>query len=232
MGLPLSPGAEEYLSWLTVERGRSPNTLAAYRHDLAAFEAWADDAGLDASSPGADAIERYLDGLRTAGLGPATVARATTALRGLFRFLLDEGGGGEDPTVEVRSPRLPRRLPKALSEPEVLDLLAAADGPEPIDLRDRALLELLYATGARISEAVGLSVTDLSRDDALVSLFGKGSKERLVPLGGPARVALERWLDDDGRPLLAPARWARRTDAEAVFLNARGGRLSRQGAWA
>ncbi len=139
------------------------------------------------------------------GCGPAAsarrrVARATTALRGLFRFLVDEGVGTADPTAEVRSPKLPRRLPKALAEHEVLALLAAAGGPEPIDLRDRALLELLYATGARISEAVGLSLGDLSRDDGLVSLFGKGSKERLVPLGGPAQAALERWLGPAGRP--------------------------------
>ncbi|MBV8462030.1 MAG: tyrosine-type recombinase/integrase, partial [Acidimicrobiales bacterium] len=111
-------------------------------------------------------------------------------------------------------------------------LLRAADGTEPLDLRDRALLEMLYATGARISEAVGLSLAELGRDDGLVGLFGKGSKERLVPLGGPARAALDDWLGPDGRPLLAPDRWARRSDAEAVFLNRRGGRLSRQGAWA
>jgi integrase/recombinase XerD len=232
MGRPLNAGAEEYLTWLAVERGRSVHTLSAYRHDLASFESWARESGIDPAAPGTESIERYLDGLRSGGLGPAAVARATTALRGLFRFLVDEGVGSFDPTAEVRSPRLPRRLPKALAEHEVLDLLGAADGTEPVDLRDRALLEVLYATGARISEVVGLSLAGLSRDDGLVTLFGKGSKERLVPLGGPARAAVERWLGPAGRPWMTPARWARRSDAEAVFLNVRGSRLSRQGAWA
>ncbi len=232
MARALTPGAEEYLSWMVVERGRSSHTVTAYRHDVAGFEAWARAVGVDPAAPGTEDVERYLDRLRSDGLGPAGVARTTAALRGLFRFLVDEGVGASDPTAEVRSPRLPRRLPKALAEDEVLDLLAAADGPDPVDLRDRALLELLYGTGARISEAVGLSLSDLSRDDGLVTLFGKGSKERLVPLGGPAHGALDRWLGPDGRPCLEPARFARRTDAEAVFLNRRGGRLSRQGAWA
>ena len=108
----------------------------------------------------------------------------------------------------------------------------SVDGTGPADYRDRALLEVLYGTGARISEVVGLSLMDLQGDDGLLRVFGKGAKERLVPLGGPARMALDRWLAPDGRPLMAPDRWARRGDAEAVFLNLRGSRLSRQGAWA
>jgi integrase/recombinase XerD len=159
------------------------------------------------------------------------MARSTAALRGLFRFLLSEEVIAGDPTVDVRSPRLPRRLPKALDEDQVLDLLDSVSGTGPGDLRDRALLELLYGTGARISEVVGLSLSDLQGDDGLLRVFGKGAKERLVPLGGPARMALDRWLSISGRPLLAPERWARRSDAEAVFINTRGGRLSRQGAW-
>jgi len=111
-------------------------------------------------------------------------------------------------------------------------LLDSVSGTEPADLRDRALLEVLYGTGARISEVVGLSLMDLQGDDGLLRVFGKGAKERLVPLGGPARMALDRWLAPVGRARMAPARWARRGDAEAVFLNTRGGRLSRQGAWA
>jgi integrase/recombinase XerD len=132
----------------------------------------------------------------------------------------------------VRSPKLPRRLPKALDEDQVLRLLDSVDGTDPVDLRDRALLEVLYGSGARISEVVGLSLLDLTGDDGMLRVFGKGAKERLVPLGGPARFALDRWLSVSGRPRLAPARWARRSDSEAVFLNTRGGRLSRQGAWA
>jgi integrase/recombinase XerD len=111
-------------------------------------------------------------------------------------------------------------------------LLDSVSGDGPDDLRDRALLELLYGTGARISELVGLSLGDLSRDDGLLRVFGKGAKERLVPLSGPAHAALTRYLGPGGRPELVPVRWKRRSDAEAVFLNSRGGRLSRQGAWA
>ncbi len=228
----LSTPAEEYLSWLAVETGRARNTLVSYRRDLAAFEAWAADEGIDPLLAGPGEVERYLDGLRAAGRHPASRARATTALRGLYRFLVAEGALATDPTADVRSPSLPRRLPKALDEVQVVALLESVDGDGPLDRRDRALLEVLYGTGARISEVVGLSLPDLARDDGLLRVYGKGAKERLVPLGGVARAALDRWLAPRGRPLVAPERFARRGDAEAVFLNARGRRLSRQGAWA
>ncbi len=229
---PLSPGAEEYLSWLAVEKGRARNTLVAYRRDLATFERWAETEGEDPATLGPDAVERHLEALRSEGRNPASLARATTALRGLYRFWVAEGTVAVDPTADVRSPKLPRRLPKALEESQVVGLLESVDGTAPVDLRDRALLEVLYGTGARISEVVGLSLLDLTGDDGLLRVFGKGSKERLVPIGGPARTALERWLGPLGRPGMEPRRFARRSDAEAVFLNVRGARLSRQGAWA
>jgi integrase/recombinase XerD len=232
MNLPLTDVGEEYLSWLAVEKGRSRNTLAAYRRDLATWEAWAAAHGADPTRPTTGDLERHLDELRAEGRNPASLARATTALRGLFRFLVAEGDLATDPTTDLRSPRLPRRLPKALDEHLVIGLLDSVSGNSPADLRDRALLELLYGTGARISEVVGLSLIDLQGDDGLLRVFGKGAKERLVPLGGPARFALDRWLGPSGRPRMAPVRWARRSDEEAVFLNTRGGRLSRQGAWA
>jgi integrase/recombinase XerD len=228
----LSNGAEEYLSWLAVEKGRSRNTLAAYRRDITVWEQWALESGVDPAAADTGAIERHLAQLRDQGRNPASMARSTTSLRGLFRFLVSEGEIEGDPTADVRSPRIPRRLPKALDEDQVLMLLDSVSGSEPAELRDRAVLEVLYGTGARISEVVGLSLMDLQGDDGLLRVFGKGSKERLVPLGGPARMALDRWLAPEGRPRMTPARWARRSDAEAVFLNARGSRLSRQGAWA
>ncbi|HUY65495.1 MAG TPA: site-specific tyrosine recombinase [Acidimicrobiales bacterium] len=232
MTRPLSTGAEEYLSWLAVEKGRARNTLVAYRRDIAVWESWAGESGVDPLDVGIEAIELHLTALRSQGRNPASMARSTAALRGLYRFLASEGIINGDPTVDVRSPRLPRRLPKALDEDQALGLLDSVSGTGPTELRDRALLEVLYGTGARISEAVGLSLIDLQGDDGLLRVFGKGSKERLVPLGGPARTALDRWLSLSGRPLLAPTRWKRRSDAEAVFINTRGGRLSRQGAWA
>jgi integrase/recombinase XerD len=228
----LSRDAEEFLSWLAVEKGRSRNTLVAYRHDLATYEAWASEHGVDVHNATPGDLERHLADLRTRDRNPASLARATTALRGLYRFWVGEGTIVVDPTADVRSPTLPRRLPKALDESRVLHLLDSVDGIEPVDLRDRALLEVLYGTGARISEVVGLSMLDLTGDDEMLRVFGKGSKERLVPLGSHARLALERWLAHSGRPLMVPRRFARRSDAEAVFLNVRGARLSRQGAWA
>jgi integrase/recombinase XerD len=228
----LTDGAEEYLSWLAVERGRSPNTLLSYRRDLVTWEAWARDTGLDtlAATPGD--LERYLDGLRVGGRSPTSTARTITTLRGLYRFLVEEGTLEVDPTRDLRSPKLPRRLPKALDEDQTMKLLDSVTGDEPYDLRDRALLELLYGTGARISEVVGLSLLDLRDDDGLLRVFGKGSKERLVPLGRVARQAVDTWLSPAGRPRVVPDRWRSRDDEEAVFLNRRGDRLSRQGAWA
>jgi integrase/recombinase XerD len=229
---PLSIGAEEYLSWLTVERGRSSNTIASYRRDLVGWERWLGTAGVDPDAVRADDLERYLVFARSQGKSAATITRNLASLRGLFRFLYDEGAIATDPTADLQSPRLARRLPKALDEDQTLRLLNAVTGVAPLDFRDRALLEVLYGTGARISEVVGLSLADLQSDDGLVRVFGKGSKERLVPLGRPAREALGAWLSPLGRPAVAPERWAHRDDAEAVFLNTRGGRLSRQGAWA
>jgi integrase/recombinase XerD len=229
---PLSNGAEEYLSWLAVERGRAHNTLVSYRRDLHGWEEWGRTEGVDPLVAGPGDLERYLSTLRANGRGPASMARTITALRGLYRFLVDEGSLRVDPTIDLASPRLPQRLPKALDEDQTLRLLDSVVGSGPLDLRDRALLELLYGTGARISEVIGLSLLDVQNDDGLLRVFGKGSKERMVPLGRVARSALDDWLSSGGRPLVVPARWASRSDSEAVFLNTRGGRLSRQGAWA
>jgi len=225
----LSRGAEEYLSWLSVERGRSSNTVISYRRDLAAYEASLAGKGLTPSAARPDDVMAHLAALRRSGSGPASLARAPSVLRGLHRFLMDEGLAGSDPTADVEVPPLPGRLPKALSEAEVLRLLEAAQGGTPRALRDSALLEVLYATGGRISEGVGLDLADLVGGEGLVRLYGKGSKERLVPLGRYAEEALAAWLGPEGRGRLAPKQWRRKGDAEAVFLNARGGRLGRQG---
>ncbi len=230
-GTPLSAEAEEYLSWLTVERGRAELTVVAYRGDLAAYEAGLGARGRAPASATLADVEAHLASLRASGQSPASVARAQSVLRGLHRFLVDEGGASLDPTAEVDGVRLGSRLPKALSEAEVGRLLATALGDDPRSRRDRALLELLYGTGVRISEAVGLDLADLAGGEGLLRLFGKGAKERIVPIGAKCEEALGAWLSEAGRAALAPARWRRRQDAEAVFLNLRGGRLSRQGAF-
>ena len=222
--------AEEFLTWLAVERGRSVNTLSAYRRDLGAYHEWLARRSVALTDVSAADIAAYITHLRKQQKAPASVARASVAVRSLHHFLADEGLSAIDAAAGVEAPRVPAGLPKALDEDEVTDLIEGVVGDDPISQRDRAVLEVLYGTGIRISELVGLSLADVDLDGALLRAFGKGSKERIVPLGRPARRAVAEWLDA-GRPALEPERWARRGDAEAVFLNARGGRLTRAGAW-
>jgi integrase/recombinase XerD len=228
---PLSKDSEEFLSWLAVERGRAANTITAYRRDLASYEEFLDGRGLAVAQVTEPVVEDYVAFLRAAGRKPASVARALVSVRSLHRFCVDEGAALSDPTGDVGSPRVPQGLPKALSEDEVERLLGAVVGEDAVARRDRAILELLYGAGLRISELVGMSMPDLDLDAGVLRVLGKGTKERVVPVGRLARAALTAWLGRGGRDAMVPARWARRGDAEAVFLNQRGGRLSRQGAW-
>lgn len=227
--LPLD--VEEFLTWLAAEKGRSANTLLSYRRDLRAYWRWLSASGRTLDDVGPADLDAYVGVLRQRGLSPASVKRATVVVRSLHRFRAEEGLAESDPSAGLETPRVPAGLPKALSETEVMALLEAVVGDDPVARRDRALLEVLYGTGARISEVCALGLGDVDLDGALLRLFGKGSKERVVPLGRHARMALMAWLSEEGRGALAPERFARRDDAEAVFLNARGGRLGRQGAW-
>ncbi|MCY0986034.1 tyrosine recombinase XerD [Nannocystis sp. ILAH1] len=219
----LARAIEDYLEHLKVERRLRPNSLLAYTGDLEAFAGHAeaaDVAALDAVTPAL--LLRFAVGLSQAGLSPRSQARRLTAVRGLFRFLREEGRLDIDPAQALRLPKLPKRLPELLSRGEVEALLAAPGQDGPLALRDTALLELLYATGCRISEALDLTLDRLYLDQAIVRLTGKGDKQRLVPLGSPAIAALQAWLTS-GRPELVrgTVRW--------VFVNHRGGRLSRVG---
>jgi integrase/recombinase XerD len=229
--VPATRDIDELLSWLAVEKGRSANTVAAYRRDLAAYWEFLTMRGLDLDGVTDRVVEDYLTFLRAGGKAPSSVARALVAVRSLHRFCEDEGLATTNPAEDVERPRVPAGLPKALSEEEVAALLGAVTGDDALARRDRAILEVLYGCGIRVSELVGLSLSDLDLDSSALRAFGKGSKERLVPIGRLARDALRGWLAPAGRGALVPARWAQRGDAEAVFLNARGGRLSRQGAW-
>lgn len=231
LNAPLEAPAEEFLSWLSVERGRSANTLAAYRRDLTFYQAFLTERGVEMAKVGEEVVEDYVAYLIAVGRAPASVARALVTVRSLHRFLADEGYAPDDPASEVGLPKVPRGLPKPLTEAEVESLLASVVGDDAIARRDRALLEVLYGCGLRISELVGLSLADLDLDAGYLRVLGKGARERVVPVGRLAQEALDAWLAGGGRPTLAPERWARRGDAEAVFLNRRGGRLSRQGAW-
>ena len=228
---PLPLEAEEFLSWLGAERGRAANTLSAYRRDLLLYGRWleARHLGLDAAT--ASDIENFVADMRDAGKAPSSVARTLVAVRSLHRFLAEEGHAVNDPALTVAVPRVPQGLPKALREDEVEALIAVVTGNDAIARRDRAILEVLYGTGLRISELVGLSLANLDLAGGTLRAVGKGDKERMVPLIGLAHEAMTAWLSPMGRDEVVPKRWARRGDAEAVFLNSRGGRLSRQGAW-
>ncbi len=229
VGLPLS--VEEFLTWMTTERGRSRNTLLAYRRDLDGYCGWLQSTGVDPVTVTALQLVTFVGVRRASGAAPASVARQLAAIRMLHRFFVDEGFRLDDPTADLDGIRVPAGIPKPLTEAEVSTLLAAVTGDAPVDRRDRALLEFLYATGARIGEAVGLSLGDIDLESGLVRVFGKGSKERIVPFGRASRDALQEWLGPDGRRRMEPVRWARRGDSEAMFLNQRGARLSRQSAW-
>ncbi|WP_432497281.1 site-specific tyrosine recombinase XerD [Kineococcus auxinigenes] len=228
----------DYLGHLQVERGLSENTLGAYRRDLRRYLRFLAAQGVqDPAAVDEATVSAFVVALRTgadggAALTASSAARTASAVRGWHRFLHAEGHSVADPASLVRPPAPPRRLPTALTVEEVARLLEVAGaGGGPAALRDRALLELLYGSGARISEAVGLDVDDVSPqvlgESGVVRLRGKGSKERVVPLGSYARRALEQYLVR-ARPELA----SHGRGAAALFLNSRGARLSRQSAWA
>jgi integrase/recombinase XerD len=211
-----------YLDHLGVERGLSRNTLSSYQRDLDRYVAFI--GGRDLAEVTAADLTAHLSALRADGLSAASAARAMSAVRGLHRFAAREGLVPGDVSRDVKPPSPPKRLPKALDLDQVERLLAAPAGDDLLVLRDRALLEFLYGTGARISEAVGLDVDDLAED--AVVLHGKGGRTRFVPLGRFAREALDAYLVR-ARPALA----AGGKGTPKVFLNARGGPLSRQSAW-
>lgn len=227
-----------YLDHLTIERGVAANTLSSYRRDLRRYAGHLTQRGIDDLAKVAESdVSDFLVALRrgdpesgVAALSAVSAARAVVAVRGLHRFATAEGITALDVAHAVKPPTPSRRLPKSLTLDEVLALLEAAGGDSeadgPLTLRNRALLELLYSTGARISEAVGLDVDDIDTQARSVLLRGKGGKQRLVPIGRPAVSALDAYLVR-GRPDLA----RRGRGTPGIFLNARGGRLSRQSAW-
>jgi integrase/recombinase XerD len=220
---------EAFLHHLAVERGSAVNTLRAYRIDLARYLEHLDARGIDdlvdVREPD---VAAFVSAVRSgpAGLAASSAARALAAVRGLHRFAVRDGLVSDDVARDVTPPALPARLPRALSVDEVEQLLAGCIGDGPGALRDRALLELLYSTGARISEAVGVDVDDLDAAGRTVLLRGKGGKQRIVPVGRPALAAVDAYLVR-ARPVLA----TRGRGSPALLLNARGARLSRQSAW-
>ncbi|AZH79086.1 tyrosine recombinase XerD [Microbacterium sp. Y-01] len=226
--MQLERALDAYLRHVTVERGLSAHTIAAYRRDLEGYRAWLDAEGItDTAEVTPAVIDRFVAERASAEPPPAStsLARLQSSVRGWHRFLAREGIEADDPSGRLRPPKAPRRLPKALTIDQVERLLAAPSAEEPLGIRDRALLELLYATGARVSEAIGLDVDDLSHGDVL-RLRGKGSKERIVPVGSYARAAVDAYLTRVRPELAAKGRASAR-----LFLGARGAPLSRQSAW-
>jgi integrase/recombinase XerD len=215
--MDLRGGIDEFLTSLGSERGLSPNTVDAYRRDLGQYAEFCDDGWPDPAT--ASAFVASLD-----GLAATTISRKVAAIRGLHRFLVSEGLADADPTALLESPRRGRPLPKALTIAEVQAVLASPDPSDRLGRRDRALLEFLYATGARVSEAVGTDLIDLELEERTVLLHGKGNRQRVVPLGTYAVDAVTAYLPDRLAMRRSP-------DPGGVFLNHRGRRLSRQGAW-
>jgi integrase/recombinase XerD len=222
---------EDFLTHLAVEKGRSANTLAAYRRDLRRYLGFLAERGDTVGEATQADVIAYVQQLRREGFAPASVARMAVAVRGMHRYLLAEDLLERDPAADVEAPGVPRGLPKALTEDEITRLIDAVVDDTPVARRDRAILEVLYGCGIRISELCGLSLGDVDLDGSTMRVFGKGAKERVVPLGRMAAAALGAWLSAPGRGAMEPERWKRRDDSDAVFLNVRGGRLSRQGAW-
>ena len=213
------PDVERFL--LNLQARRSPRTVDAYRRDLAAFRTFRGGVVAEAT---VDELERWLAAMRASGLAPSTIARRVSAVRAYFRHLVLIGVKAENPAASLKLPRRARTLPRALSPSETERLIDAATGTTPRALRDRALVELLYGAGLRVSEATGLEKGSVALEERVVRVLGKGAKERLVPLGRPAAEAVRRYLAL-GRPHLD-----RRYRPE-LFLNARGGPLTRAGAF-
>ncbi len=216
---------EHFLAYLRLERGLSPTTVASYTEDLKLFERFCRTrraASLSRIRP--LMIREFLQWLRT-DRSPSTVARKLACLKGLFRFLVAQGVMAQNPTAFIETPKLWRRLPQTLSEPETAQLLASPS-QDPLGLRDVALLELLYGTGLRVSESTSLDVSQLNLTVGFVRCVGKGNKERVVPLGKFAQAALQKYLDT-----VRPTLIRRNPKAQAVFVNRGGNRLSRQRIW-
>jgi integrase/recombinase XerD len=221
----MTDGVVEYLGALQAERGAARNTLDAYRRDLADFTQFLNAHRQSLARVGPDDIVEYLQRLRTRGLRPASIARRVSALRGLYRHLVREGALRRDPTEHLEPPRRPRALPRTLSREAAAALVEGPDATHPRGVRDRTVLELLYATGMRASECLGLTLDDVNLTAGYVICTGKGRKQRLVPVGAEAVQWVGRYLREI-RPI-----YTRRRDSGRLFVNPRGGRLSRQSLW-
>jgi integrase/recombinase XerD len=219
------PVIDRFLDALWLEKGLSDNTREAYRSDLALFNGWLDERGVRLSDAGRETILDHLAWRLANNYKARSTARLLSGLRGFYRFLLREGAISVDPTLRIDLPQLGRPLPKALSEADVEALLAAPDHGDPLGMRDRAMLEVLYATGLRVTELVSLSLEQLNPRQGVLRTFGKGNKERLVPLGEEALHWLTRYLREAREALLNGKA------SDVVFPSRRGDLMTRQTFW-
>jgi len=225
---PLSSLIEEFINYLSAERGLALNTLESYGRDLRQYRRYLEkgaeeNASLESAS--SKMIMAYLSQLKKEGKAAATIARRLAALKAFYQFLVHEKELDRDPTADLESPKLEKKLPRVLTVKEVELLLRQPDASTPGGLRNRAMLELLYATGIRVSELVSLNVGDVHLDMGYLRCIGKGSKERIIPVGSMAIRSLREYLEK-GRPRLV-----RNESTRALFVNHHGHRLTRQGFW-
>jgi integrase/recombinase XerD len=227
MGASLDGCRDEFRAYLIVERGASENTVAAYSSDLDDYLSFLDERGIqDPDEVTRDDVMAYEHALRQRGFAPTTIERRVSTVKGFSRFLVSEGLSTTDPCSVVPLPKKPDRLPDVLSIEQVATVLYQPFPDSPAGLRDKAMLEVLYGCGLRVSELCGLDLENLFLDEGALRVLGKGDKERICPIDGTALSALEVYLRD-GRPgLVRPV--SRADDADAVFLNQRGGRITRQ----
>lgn len=221
---------EQFLTWLRVERGRAVNTVSSYRRDLGMAAEWLGRKGVSLEEACNDDLSGFIRHLQASGESPASTARRVAALRMYFRHLVAEGIRDSDPTVLLEGVRVAAGVPKPLTVGEMERVLASVTGDAPTDTRDRAFLEFMFATGARVSEACGLDTDDIDRESRVVRLFGKGSKERIVPVGDAALRAVDEYVRGGSREILGRG-GSRREARSAVFLTNTGRRLNRQKAW-
>jgi integrase/recombinase XerD len=226
--MEIAPTISSFLTHVRVEKGLSLNTVAAYRRDLAKFESYAKKKKLTLESVTRDALVDFLSTLFRQKLESRTVARHLVTLRNFFRFAQMQDLIPADPTLNLESPKIRRSLPGYLRLEEIERLLAQPDDKTPIGLRDRAMLDVLYSTGLRVSELVNLRVMDIDRTVGCIRCIGKGDKERIVPIGKKALALVERYLRAS-RPLLAPA--GKQVSSPTLFINRRGNPLTRVGVW-
>ena len=228
----MTESLERYIEYLGLERGFSNHSLASYRHDIEKFRRYLEKSGLSPDSLKQNELTKFLDNLRESGMAPSSIARNLSSIKGYYRFLRRSGETEKDPAEAISGPKIFRAHPGAMTVDEVFALLELAkssyksdDSRKRLAARDWALLEFLYGTGARVSEAAGTKRDDLYREMGLVRLFGKGKKERVVPMGKTAWEAVKEYLDVC-RPALVS-----RHSGDCLFLNNRGGKLSRMGIW-